>query len=138
MNEDFRQCLTVATQFKMTPQEAFETLSRYWFNMENQSIFVVTTAVSSKPSFYNHGSCMSVQNRYIYPSSPWENGYDERFNGTLRNEALNLEALFHPRNPISDETMGAEYHHIQPCPSGITLSTTQPETTSYSLIEDGA
>ena len=24
-----------------------------------------------------------------YPGSPWENGYDERFNGTLRREVLN-------------------------------------------------
>ena len=27
----------------------------------------------------------------IYPGSPWENGYNERFNGTLRNEVLNAE-----------------------------------------------
>lgn len=27
----------------------------------------------------------------IYPGSPWENGYNERFNGTLRREALNAE-----------------------------------------------
>ena len=27
----------------------------------------------------------------IYPESPWENGYNERFNGTLRREALNAE-----------------------------------------------
>jgi len=27
----------------------------------------------------------------IYPGSPWENGYDERFNGTLRREVLNAD-----------------------------------------------
>ncbi len=27
----------------------------------------------------------------IYPGSPWENGYNERFNGTLRCEVLNAE-----------------------------------------------
>lgn len=27
----------------------------------------------------------------IYPGSPWENGYSERFNGTLRPEVLNAE-----------------------------------------------
>ncbi len=27
----------------------------------------------------------------IYPGSPWENGYNERFNGILRNEVLNAE-----------------------------------------------
>jgi len=25
----------------------------------------------------------------IYPGSPWENGYSERFNGTLRHQVLN-------------------------------------------------
>ena len=29
----------------------------------------------------------------IYPGSPWENGYNERFNGTLRREILNAECL---------------------------------------------
>lgn len=27
----------------------------------------------------------------IYPGSPWENGYNERLNGTLRREVLNAE-----------------------------------------------
>jgi len=27
----------------------------------------------------------------IYPGSPWENGYNERFNGTLRHEVLHAE-----------------------------------------------
>ncbi len=27
----------------------------------------------------------------IYPGAPWENGYNERFNGTLRREVLNAE-----------------------------------------------
>ncbi len=27
----------------------------------------------------------------LYLGSPWENGYNERFNGTLRNEVLNAE-----------------------------------------------
>ncbi len=27
----------------------------------------------------------------IYPGSPWENGYNERFNGTLRREVLNAQ-----------------------------------------------
>ena len=27
----------------------------------------------------------------IYPGSPWENGYNERFDGTLRNEVLSAQ-----------------------------------------------
>lgn len=31
---------------------------------------------------------------YIEPGSPWENGYVERFNGTLRDELLDREAFY--------------------------------------------
>ncbi len=34
---------------------------------------------------------VGIQPIRIYPGSPWENGYNERFNGTLRHEGLNAE-----------------------------------------------
>ncbi|MEL7028785.1 MAG: integrase core domain-containing protein, partial [Pseudomonadota bacterium] len=34
---------------------------------------------------------VGIQPIQIYPGSPWENGYNERFNGTLRREVLNAE-----------------------------------------------
>lgn len=34
---------------------------------------------------------LDIKHIQIYPGSPWENGYNERFNGTLRNEILNAE-----------------------------------------------
>ena len=34
---------------------------------------------------------IGVKTIQIYPGSPWENGYNERFNGTLRREVLNAE-----------------------------------------------
>lgn len=38
-----------------------------------------------------------VAARHIDPGSPWQNGIDERFNGTLRDECLNMET-FHGRD----------------------------------------
>jgi len=38
-----------------------------------------------------------VEARHIDPGSPWQNGIDERFNGTLRDECLNRET-FHGRD----------------------------------------
>lgn len=38
-----------------------------------------------------------IQSRHIDPGSPWQNGYNERFNGTLRDECLNTET-FHNRD----------------------------------------
>ena len=34
---------------------------------------------------------VSIKPIRIYPGSPWENVYNERFNGTLRHEVLNAE-----------------------------------------------
>ena len=34
---------------------------------------------------------LGVQTLFIEPGSPWENGYNESFNGKLRNELLNGE-----------------------------------------------
>ena len=35
-----------------------------------------------------------VTTLYITPASPWENGYNERFNGSLRDELLNCEIFY--------------------------------------------
>jgi len=37
---------------------------------------------------------LGVQTLYIEPGSPWENGYNESFNGTLRDEFLNGEIFY--------------------------------------------
>ena len=34
---------------------------------------------------------IGIKPMQIYPGSPWENGYNERFNGTLRKEVLNAD-----------------------------------------------
>ena len=39
---------------------------------------------------------IGVQTAYIEPSSPWENGFCESFNGTLRDELLNGEIFYNP------------------------------------------
>lgn len=37
---------------------------------------------------------LGVRTLFIEPGSPWENGYNERFNGTLRDELLNGEVFY--------------------------------------------
>lgn len=51
----------------------------------------------------------------IYPGSPWENGYNERFNGTLRPEVLNSE-WFHSikQAQVAINAWLREYNHIRP------------------------
>lgn len=51
----------------------------------------------------------------IYPGSPWENGYNERFNGTLRREILNAEwfATTRQAQTVIDQWL-RQYNHIRP------------------------
>ena len=37
---------------------------------------------------------MDVKTLFITPGSPWENGYNESFDGKLRDKLLNME-IFH-------------------------------------------
>lgn len=52
------------------------------------------------PEFIAHAlvrtlASQGVQCRHIDPGSPWQNGCNERFNGSLRDECLNLETFAH-------------------------------------------
>ena len=51
----------------------------------------------------------------IYPGSPWENGYNERLNGVLRQELLNAE-WFHSvkQAQVAINIWLREYNHIRP------------------------
>lgn len=51
----------------------------------------------------------------IYPGSPWENGYNERFNGTLRREVLNAEWFATTKQAqIAVNCWLNQYNHTRP------------------------
>lgn len=58
---------------------------------------------------------MKVQTLYIEPGSPWENGYNESFNGRFRDEFLNRE-VFHSLEEAKALTAQWRwlYNHIRP------------------------
>ena len=58
---------------------------------------------------------MHVKTLYIEPGSPWENGYNESFNGKLRDECLNTELFYTLREAqIVIENWRREYNAIRP------------------------
>jgi putative transposase len=68
----------------------------------------------------------------IYPGSPWENGYNERFNGTLRREVLNAEwftSIKQTQTVI--QTWLKQYNHIRPH-QALNMRPPVPETLSGS------
>ena len=58
---------------------------------------------------------VGIQPLHIHPGSPWENGYNERFNGTLRSEVLNAEwfTSLHQAQTVIN-TWLRQYNHIRP------------------------
>ena len=58
---------------------------------------------------------VGIQPMQIYPGSPWENGYNERFNGTLRREVLNAE-WFHTTKQaqVAINVWLRQYNQIRP------------------------
>ena len=58
---------------------------------------------------------VGVKTLFIEPGSPWENGYNESFNGKLRDELLNLEIFYSLREvEILTEQWRREYNTIRP------------------------
>lgn len=58
---------------------------------------------------------LNVKTAYIEPGSPWENGFNERFNGSLRDECLNGERFYTLKEAqIIIENWRREYNHVRP------------------------
>jgi putative transposase len=58
---------------------------------------------------------MNVTTLYIEPGSPWENGYNESFNGKLRDELLNREIFYSLREAeILIERWRKHYNTVRP------------------------
>jgi len=56
-----------------------------------------------------------AQPLFIQPGSPWENGYNESFNGKLRDELLNGEIFYSLKEvQILTERWTREYNTIRP------------------------
>jgi putative transposase len=58
---------------------------------------------------------VGVKTLFIQPGSPWENGYNESFNGKLRDELLNREIFYSLKEvQILTEQWRREYNTIRP------------------------
>jgi putative transposase len=92
LDEYTREALCVAAKPRMGNAEVLEALYPVllkrgrpeFIRSDNGPEFVAE-------GFHTWLTKVGVKPIRIYPGSPWENGYNERFNGTLRRELLNAE-----------------------------------------------
>ena len=116
LDECTREALCVAAKPKMNTHDVLDILYRLILHRgkpehirsDNGSEFIAT----SLQGWLNK---LGITPLHIYPGSPWENGYNERFNGTLREEVLNRE-WFHTikQAQVCINIWLKEYNHTRP------------------------
>jgi transposase InsO family protein len=92
LDEYTREALCVAVRPKMNANDVLETLhprlikhgKPEFIRSDNGPEFIAT-------HLQDWLKKVGIKPMQIHPGSPWENGYNERFNGTLRKEVLNTE-----------------------------------------------
>ena len=116
LDEYTREALTVTVKPKMNNADVLEALyplllkhgKPAFIRSDNGPEFVAE-------AFQAWLTKVGVKPIRIYPGSPWENGYNERFNGTLRREVLNAEwflSIDQARTAIG--IWLKQYNHIRP------------------------
>lgn len=116
IDEYTRECLSLRTDYKLGADEVMDVLTGLFvtrgipdhIRSDNGSEF---TAKTIKAWLYK----LKVKTLYIAPGSPWENGYNESFNGRLRDELLNGETFYTLKEAqIILEQWRHHYNHIRP------------------------
>jgi putative transposase len=96
IDEFTRRCIEVEVEHRMNAKFVGRTLMRLFavhgtpgfIRSDNGPEFIAKHLMKVMKI---HG----VAARHIDPGSPWQNGRNERFNGTLRDECLNMETFHH-------------------------------------------
>ena len=116
IDEFTRQCLAIRVAYRLNSDDVLDVLGDLflqhgvpdYIRSDNGSEF---TASTLKEWLYK----LKVKTSYIEPGSPWENGYNESFNGRLRDELLNGELFYTLKEAQTIiEDWRNHYNHIRP------------------------
>ena len=116
LDEFSRECLAIRIKRKLNSTDVIDTLTDL-FILRGVPAYVRS---DNGPEFIAAPlqewlRRVGIQPMQIYPGSPWENGYNERFNGTLRREVLNAE-WFHTTKQaqVAINVWLRQYNQIRP------------------------
>ena len=116
VDEYTRQALAVHVAHKMSAADVLEALypllithgRPYYIRSDNGPEFTAEV-------FQKWLAKVGIKPIRIYPGSPWENGYNERFNGTLRREILDAEWFVTTKQAQTAISIWLkQYNHIRP------------------------
>ncbi len=116
IDEYTRECLSLRVERSLTSEQLLETLAWLFvyrgvpdhIRSDNGPEF---TALAVRQWLGKVG----VKTLFITPGSPWENGYNESFNGTLRDQLLNGEIFYTLREAkVLLERWRCHYNQVRP------------------------
>ncbi len=116
IDEFTRKCLAIKVGNTLKAHHVLDTLSTLfitegvpgYIRSDNGSEFTAST-------LRQWLQCIGVKTAYIEPGSPWENGYNESFNGKLRDELLNTEIFYTLKEAqILIEQWRVHYNEVRP------------------------
>jgi putative transposase len=116
IDEYTRECLAIRVAYRLSSDDVLDVLSDLfllkglpdYIRSDNGSEFTAHTLKEWLKA-------LKVKTAYIHPGSPWENGFNERFNGSLRDECLDCEWFYTLKEArVIIETWRQEYNHIRP------------------------
>ena len=95
IDEYSRKCLAIHVGRKLKSDDVLEVLSRL-FITEGMPDYIRSDNGSEFTAkiLQDWLRKLKVKTAFIEPGSPWENGYNESFNGRLRDECLNGELFY--------------------------------------------
>jgi len=116
IDEYTRECLAIRVNRVLRSEHVLEVLSELfvergvpqYIRSDNGPEFTATAVREWLPR-------VGAQTLYIEPGSPWENGYNESFNGSLRDELLDGEIFYTLEEArVVIEWYRLEYNHVRP------------------------
>jgi putative transposase len=116
VDEFTRRCVEVEVEHRMNARFVARTLLRLFAERGAPAFIRSDNGPEFVAKFLTRVLAVhGVAALHIDPGSPWQNGIDERFNGTLRDECLNLET-FHGRDHARAviKLFGRDYNERRP------------------------
>ena len=116
IDEYTRKCLAIRVGSSLKADDVLETLS-VLFITEGVPDYIRSDNGSefTAKALREWIGSLGVKTAYIEPGSPWENGYNESFNGKLRDELLNREIFYTLKEAqILIEQWRRHYNEVRP------------------------
>lgn len=116
LGEYTRECLAIVAQRRLRSDDVLFCLTQLFVKYGiPEHIRSDNGGEFTAKSVYGWLAHMGVQTLYIEPGNPWENGYNESFNGKLRDELLNGEIFYTLKEAqVMIEIWRREYNTARP------------------------